>query len=319
VLAGLGAPPETAEVRLKAKGETLDAILTGRLNGNKAAMTGKLSFSGDVRLAMGMQRVQKDFVRLYSAAREEAGGIDFAAPSSSAPAPTADATAPPASAVPLSGSLDTPAAATLREEVKRVAEELFAAQLITATGGNVSARIPGGQEAWITPSQLFKGRLTADMMVRIDLDGNAADPDAAAPSSERLIHCEIYRARPDVEAVVHAHAAYATVLGMSGIPFAPVTTEAAFFGDIPQVSFIMPGSRELAVAVREALGVGPAVLLQNHGLVVAASSLRQAANAAEIIERVSQLIWSCHAVGKEPPTLPKDVLATLREIGRMMA
>lgn len=319
VLAGLGAPPETAEVRLKAKGETLDAILTGRLNGNKAAMTGKLSFSGDVRLAMGMQRVQKDFVRLYRAAREEAGGIDFAAPSSSAPAPTADATAPPASAVPLSGSLDTPAAATLREEVKRVAEELFAAQLITATGGNVSARIPGGQEAWITPSQLFKGRLTADMMVRIDLDGNAADPDAAAPSSERLIHCEIYRARPDVEAVVHAHAAYATVLGMSGIPFAPVTTEAAFFGDIPQVSFIMPGSRELAVAVREALGVGPAVLLQNHGLVVAASSLRQAANAAEIIERVSQLIWSCHAVGKEPPTLPKDVLATLREIGRMMA
>jgi ribulose-5-phosphate 4-epimerase/fuculose-1-phosphate aldolase len=122
-----------------------------------------------------------------------------------------------------------------------------------------------------------------------------------------------------VEAVVHAHAAYATVLGMSGIPFTPVTTEAAFFGDIPRVSFIMPGSRELAVAAREALGAGPAVLLQNHGLVVAASSLRQAANAAEIIERVSQLIWNCYAVGKRPPTLPKNVLATLREIGRMMA
>ena len=315
VLAGMGAPPETAEVRLKAKGETLDAILNGRLNGNKAAMTGKLSFSGDVRLAMGMQRVQKDLVRLYSAAREEAGGIDFAA----ALAPDEAAPALPAGAAPPLAPPDGSAAITLREEVTRVAEELFAAQLITATGGNVSARIPGGQEAWITPSQLFKGRLTADMMVRIDLDGNAADPDAAAPSSERLLHCEIYRARPDVEAVVHAHAAYATVLGMSGIPFAPVTTEAAFFGDIPRVSFIMPGSRELAVAVREALGAGTAVLLQNHGLVVAASSLRQAANAAEIIERVSQLIWSCHAVGKEPPTLPKDVLATLREIGRMMA
>ena len=79
VLAGRGAPSEPAQVRLKAKGETLDAILTGRLNGNKAAMTGKLSFSGDVRLAMGMQRVQKDFVRLYSAARAEAGGIDLTA------------------------------------------------------------------------------------------------------------------------------------------------------------------------------------------------------------------------------------------------
>jgi len=317
VLAGLGAPAQPAEVRLKAKGETLDAILTGRLNGNKAAMTGKLSFSGDVRLAMGMQRVQKDFVRLYSAAREEAGGIDFAAPAPAASAPAAGA--PPAAAAPLAARLDTPAATTLREEVARVAEELFAAQLITATGGNVSARIPGTQEAWITPSQLFKGRLTPDMMVRIDLDGNAADPDAAAPSSERLLHCEIYRARPEVEAVVHAHAAYATILGMSGIPFTPVTTEAAFFGDIPRVPFIMPGSRDLAVAVREALGAGSAVLMRNHGLVVAASSLRQAANAAEIVERVSQLIWSCHAVGKKPPTLPKDVLATLRDIGRMMA
>ncbi|MEI6451968.1 MAG: NAD(P)-dependent oxidoreductase, partial [Actinomycetes bacterium] len=319
VLAGLGASPQPAEVRLKAKGETLDAILTGRLNGNKAAMTGKLSFSGDVRLAMGMQRVQKDFVRLYSAARAEAGGIDFAAPASAASAAAASAGAPPAAAAPLAARLDAPAATTLREEVTRVAEELFAAQLITATGGNVSARIPGTQEAWITPSQLFKGRLTANMMVRIDLDGNAADPDAAAPSSERLLHCEIYRARPEVEAVVHAHAAYATILGMSGIPFTPVTTEAAFFGDIPRVPFIMPGSRELAVAVRKALGAGSAVLMQNHGLVVAASSLRQAANAAEIVERVSQLIWSCHAVGKKPPTLPKDVLATLRDIGRMMA
>jgi len=319
VLAGLGAPAQPAEVRLKAKGETLDAILTGRLNGNKAAMTGKLSFSGDVRLAMGMQRVQKDFVRLYSAAREEAGGIDFAAPAPAASAPAAGAAAPSAAAAPLTVRLDPAAGLTLREEVTRVAEELFAAQLITATGGNVSARIPGTQEAWITPSQLFKGRLTADMMVRLDLDGNAADPDAAAPSSERLLHCEIYRARPDVEAVVHAHAAYATILGVSGIPFTPVTTEAAFFGDIPRVPFIMPGSRELAVAVREALGAGSAVLMQNHGLVVAASSLRQAANAAEIVERVSQIIWSCHAVGKRPPSLPKDVLATLRDIGRMMA
>jgi len=333
VPAGLGPPPERAEVRLKAKGETLDAILTGRLNGNKAAMTGRLSFSGEVRLAMGMQRVQKDFVRLYSAARAEAGGIDFSAPEGTtaeaapltadtgrAPAPAEAATAPPGGSGAGSPAGDPGAAALeLREEVTRVVEELFAAQLLTATGGNVSARIPGSDVLWITPSQLFKGRLSPDMMVAVDLDGNAADPDAAAPSSERLLHCGIYRARPDVQAVIHAHAAYATILGMSGIPFAPVTTEAAFFGDIPRVPFIMPGSEELAAAARDALGDGSAVLLQNHGLVVAASSLRQAANSAEVIERVSHLIWGCHVAGAPAPTLPGDVLATLREIGRMMA
>jgi ribulose-5-phosphate 4-epimerase/fuculose-1-phosphate aldolase len=156
-------------------------------------------------------------------------------------------------------------------------------------------------------------------MVRVDLDGNAADPEAAAPSTERVLHCAIYRARPDVEAVVHAHAAYATILGMAGIPFTPVTTEAAFFGDIPRVPFLMPGSEALATAARDALGDGSAVLLQNHGLVVAASSQRQAANAAEVIERVSHLIWSCHVAGREAPILPEDVLGTLREIGRMMA
>ncbi len=209
--------------------------------------------------------------------------------------------------------------AAVREEVTRTAEELFAAELLTATGGNVSARIPGTDELWITPSQLFKGRLTPDMMVRVDLDGNAADPEAPAPSSERLLHCVIYRARPEIEAVVHAHAAYATILGMAGIPFTPVTTEAAFFGDIPRVPFIMPGGEALAVAARDALGDGSAVLLQNHGLVVAATSLRQAANAAEVIERVSHLIWSCHVAGREAPVLPADMLEMLREIGRMMA
>ena len=324
VVTGLRAPAQPAEVKLKAKAETLDAILTGRLNGNKAAMTGKLSFSGDVRLAMGMQKIQGDMVRLYSAAREEAGGIDFSAgsdASAAVPAPAAPAPGPAhtaAAAMPAARPV-APAVLTLRDEVTLATEEMFAAQLITATGGNVSARIPGTNEAWITPSQLFKGRLSPEMMVRIDLDGNSLDPDAPAPSSERLVHCEIYKARPDVEAIVHAHAAYATILGMSGLPFLPVTTEAAFLADVPRVPFIMPGSKELAAAVRQALGDGMAVLMQNHGLVVAASSLRHAANTAEVIERVSQLIWGCYAVGKKPSALPKDVLATLREIGRMLA
>ena len=332
VVAGLGAPAFPADVKLKAKAQILDAILTGRLNGNKAAMTGKLSFSGDVRLAMGMQKIQGDMVRLYSAARQQAGGIDFSAvdgvssatEGSALSATLASAALPPLAARAVATTLPAgrhapPSAATLRDEVTRITEEMFAAQLITPTGGNVSARIPGTNEAWISPSQLYKGGLSSEMMVRIDLDGNALDPDAPAPSSERLVHCEIYKARPDVEAVVHAHAAYATILGMSGLPFLPVTTEAAFLADLPRVPFIMPGSKELAAAVRQALGGGMAVLMQNHGLVVAASSLRRAADTAEVIERVCQLIWGCYAVGKKPPTLPKDVLVTLREIGRMLA
>ncbi|MCL5734559.1 MAG: class II aldolase/adducin family protein, partial [Actinobacteria bacterium] len=206
----------------------------------------------------------------------------------------------------------------LRERILRITEELLAADLITATGGNVSVRIPGAAEALVTPSQLDKGALSKDMMVRIDLEGNALDPDALAPSSESQLHSEIYKARLDVEAVIHTHATFATILGVANLPFLPVSTEAAFLGEIPRVPFIMPGSAELAKRVREALGDGMAVVLQNHGLVTTGSTLEHAANTAKLIERTSQIIWCCYALGKKPRTLPKNVLGVLREIGRMI-
>ena len=155
-------------------------------------------------------------------------------------------------------------------------------------------------------------------MVRIDLEGRSLDEDARSPSSEWRMHTAVYRARPDVEAVIHAHAPYATMLVMSGLPFLPISTEAAFLGDVPRVPFIMPGTQELADAVTAALGPGPAVLLQNHGILIAATSLRRAADLAEVLERTSQLILGCHAAGREPPVLPDDILATLREAGKMM-
>ncbi len=306
VVAGLGAPPTPAEVRMKATAEVLDGILTGRISGQKAAMSGKLSFSGDVRTAMGVQRVQGDLIRLYTAAREEAGGVDFAT-MAAAPAPTVVRPAP------------VPTGEDPRAEMVRAINELYQLGLITATGGNVSVRVEDREECWITPSQLYKGDLRPELMVRIDLAGNVLDEGVPVPSSEWPMHTAIYRARPEVRAVVHAHAPYATILALSGLPFLPITTEAAFLREVPVVPFIMPGTKELAEAVVKALGRNPVCLLQNHGVVVAATSLRRACNILEVVERTAQLIWGCYAVGRKPPVLPKEVLKTLRELGEMMA
>jgi len=305
VVAGLGAPPTPAEVRMKATAEVLDGILTGRLSGQKAAMSGKLSFSGDVRTAMGVQRVQGDLIRLYTAAREEAG----VAQADSLRHTAAQAVSP----------RYTPTGEDPRAEMVRAINELYQLGLITATGGNVSVRVEEREECWITPSQLYKGDLRPELMVRIDLSGNVLDEGVPAPSSEWPMHTAIYRARPEVRAIVHAHAPYATILALSGLPFLPVTTEAAFFREVPVVPFIMPGTKELAEAVVKAMGRNPVCLLQNHGVVVAATSLRRACNILEVVERTAQLIWGCYAVGKKPPTLPKDVVRTLREVGEMMA
>ena len=311
VTGDLGAPSEPAEVRLKMKADVLDGMFTGRLNAPRAAMTGKLSFSGDTRLAMGIQRIQADLCRLYALAREETGG------------PGDLATIPPAGSTPSSprrmnnGAMNNEQ--RQREALVQVVNELYAVGLITATGGNVSVRIPGTEQVLITPSQLFKGDLRPDVLVRIDMNGHALDAGALAPSSEWPIHCAVYQARPDVEAIVHAHAPQATILGLSGLPFLPISTESAFLGDVPRVPFILPGTKELAQAVVEALGSGAAVLMQNHGLLVAGSSLRRAANLVEVVERTAEVILGCYAVGKEPPTLPENVVATLREVGKMMA
>jgi len=301
VLAGLGAPPSPAEVRMKADAETLDGILTGRISGTKAAMSGKLAFSGDVRLAMGLQRIQGELIRLYSKAREEAGGIDFATIQKPTPAPSPPPTEDP------------------RAEMVQAINELYQLGLITATGGNVSVRIGGREECWITPSQIYKGALKPELMVRIDFQGNVLEEGSPAPSSEWPMHTAIYRARPDVGAIVHAHAPYATILALAGLSFLPITTEAAFLGEVPVVPFIMPGTKELAEAVVKALGQkNTACLLQNHGVVAAAADLRRACNIVEVVERTAQLIWGCYALGKKPKTLPKEALKAIREIGKMM-
>ncbi|MCS7285663.1 MAG: NAD(P)-dependent oxidoreductase [Anaerolineae bacterium] len=302
VIAGLGAPPEPAEVRMKASAETLDGIFSGRLSGTKAAMSGKLAFSGDVRLAMGMQRLQGDLVRLYNQAREEMGGVDFAG---AAPTPVVPAPAP--------------VREDLREEIVQAVSELYQLGLITATGGNVSVRIEGREECWITPSQLHKGTLRPEHIVRITFEGQALEPGALAPSSEWPMHTAIYRAQPEAQAIVHAHAPYATILALSRLPFLPVTTEAAFLKEVPVVPFIMPGTKELAQAVVKAMERSPVCLLQNHGVVVAASSLRQACNLVEIVERAAHLIVSCYMLGRKPVTLPRDVVRTLQNLGKMMA
>jgi autoinducer 2 (AI-2) kinase len=254
---------------------------------------------------MGLQRIQDDLSRLYTRAREEVGGIGDLALPKTVPAPSAPVAPPPAE--------------SLGVELVRVVTELYALGCITAIGGNVSARVLGADQILITPSQLHKGELHPGHLVQIDLEGQVLSADALAPSSEWPMHCAVYLARPDVGAIAHAHAPQATVLGLSGLPFLPISTEAAFLGDLPRVPFIMPGTQELAQAAVKALGDGPAVLLQNHGLLVAGSSLVRAAEIVQVIERTAEVILGCYAVGKKPPTLPKDVVATLRRLGKMMA
>jgi autoinducer 2 (AI-2) kinase len=305
VRAALGRADGAPDVRLRMKARVLDGMFSGRVSGMDMAMKGELFFAGDAARAMTLQHLQADLQRLYGAACEETGGtgdLDAIAPGAPAAAPSAP-----------QGDDDP------RLELIAVVRELHAAHLVTATGGNVSVRAAGQEALWITPSQLFKGDLRPELLVRIDLAGEPLDPDSRSPSSERLMHCAAYAARPEATAVVHAHAKNATILANAGLPFLPISTEAAFFGEIPRVPFLMPGTKELADAVAAALQDSWAVLMQNHGLLVAGRSLRRAADMVEIIERSSEVLLGCRAMGREPPLLPDDVVRQLRQMGDLVA
>jgi len=282
VAAGLGTSPRPSNVHLKMNAAILDGVFTGKVNGMRAAMTGKLSFSGDTNKAMAFQRLQGDLARLYQAARQAVGDPgDLTATDHAQPAPPPQPSADPAFPSP---SL-TAETEGVRDEVLKVVRDLYAKGIITPTGGNVSTRLEDNpNEIWITPSAVFKGDLRPEML-------------------ERHVHCAIYRHRPDVQAVIHSHAPQATLMALTGTPFLPISGDAAFFGEVPVVPFIRPGS----------------ILMQNHGLVVAGSSLRRAADVTDMVEATAAKLITCRLLGVNPPVLPDDVVAELRELGAMIA
>lgn len=322
VSTGLGPPPRKPDVTIKMKAVTLDGIFAGTESGMKAAMSGRLSFTGNTVKAMSMQRLQGNVTRLYRESRDAVGAAPdlSAVPDAAPPATGTPAAGLPSAAPVLAASASAVQPTTLAGTLCKVVAELVDAGLITSTGGNVSVRDPDRPDQMlVTPSNLNKGDLRPDLMVRTDLAGEPIGDSTYAPTSEREIHGSVLAARPEVGAVIHSHAPHATVMAMAGLPFLPISTEAAFVGDIPVVPFIMPGTPELADAVVGHLGRGCAVLMQNHGLVVAGSSLRRAADLTYIIEHTAEQLVACHMLGKTPPLLPAETLEMLREIGELIA
>jgi len=237
-------------------------------------------------------------------------GIRDAKPAAAAPA------APPQTSEQDTGQRDQ------RRELLDIVDELYQYHIITATGGNVAVRCDDNPDhCWITPGSVFKGDLRPELMVRITLDGEKVDPSSPAPSSEWGFHTQTLKKKPIANAVIHAHAPNATILANCGIPFLPISSEAAFFGDITRIPYTMPGSDELAELVSEALKTDWVVLMENHGIVVAGKSLRSASDMVQIIERTAEVILGCYQAsgGKPPKLLPQKAIDLFRSYADFIA
>ena len=216
-------------------------------------------------------------------------------------------------------------ASTYEEErlsVLAAGQEMARLGLVAGSSGNVSARIddPSGEERYlITPAGLPYGRMTAADLVLVNGELEPVEGEGV-PSSESLMHLAIYRARPDVQSIMHTHSIYASAAAVVGKAIPPVVDEMVISVGVgvEVADYGFPGSDELAENVVRALGDRRAVLLRNHGLCVAAGSPEQALAIAVLMERVAQIFFAAEAAGGAIG-LPRDSVESEQAVYRMQA
>jgi L-ribulose-5-phosphate 4-epimerase len=176
------------------------------------------------------------------------------------------------------------------ERIVKAGKELHAHGLVRGNSGNISARVPGTDTFLIKPSGACLDCLKPEEMVLVDLQGRKIRGKSMI-SMETPIHAAIYRARGDVQAVVHTHAPTATAFGIAKTEILPLQVEifARLPNGVPVVPFELPGSKALAEAVQKRIADYDAVILENHGIVTVGSTIEVACNLNEMVEEAAKI------------------------------
>ncbi len=188
-------------------------------------------------------------------------------------------------------------------------DRIYGYRMTTTSGGNISIREESG-EIWITPARLDKGRLQAHDIVHVAADGSWEGP--AKPSSELPLHQIIYRARPDVRAIVHAHPVALVAFSIvHDVPDTRVFHQGwRTCGEPVLAPYRLPGSAELGDAIAGALAAEHScAILENHGVVTVGGDLAQAFRRFEALEFVGKTIIKARLLGNEVHGLSDAELA----------
>ena len=179
----------------------------------------------------------------------------------------------------------------LREEICTLGQSVFARGLTPGSSGNISVRVDDG---WLmTPTNACLGRLDPVRLSKIDLQGNLVSGEK--PTKESFLHTSMYAQRPSAGAIVHLHSTHAVAVSVLADldPEEPIPPITAYYvmkiGKLALLPYYAPGDAALADAVREVAGRHHAVLLANHGPVIAGKDLETAVYATEELEETAKL------------------------------
>jgi L-fuculose-phosphate aldolase len=195
----------------------------------------------------------------------------------------------------------------IRREIVAFGKKVYEKGLVSATDGNISVRVMSDR-LMITPSGASLGNLNTEDLVYADLTGQVL-AGRGKPSSELPMHLEIYRHRPHVNAVMHAHPPFTTAFTVAGESLAsPVLPEVVImFGEIPVAPYGTPASEESAQSILNLIPDHDVIVLDHHGAVTLGKSLEDAFFKMEKLEHAASTLLAAKQIGGINPLTPSAV------------
>ncbi|MFP3900316.1 MAG: class II aldolase/adducin family protein [Acidimicrobiia bacterium] len=207
---------------------------------------------------------------------------------------------------------------TTREAVLATARTMLAQGLVEGTSGNISGRLPDGLVC-VTPSSVAYDTMALDDLVVIDLEGTVVEGHRS-PTTEKDLHLAVLRRYPELGAVIHTHAVYATMFALAHEPVPAVIEEVVVYlgGDVPCCGYRGTGTAELGDEVARHLHDRGAALLANHGLVTCGASPETALRNAALVERTAKIVWGTRAMRATIHPLPEKVNTDMAGVYRYL-
>jgi len=213
---------------------------------------------------------------------------------------------------------DSPAAASIKEEIIRVGRKLWERQYVDGNGGNISYRI-AQKYVICTPTMCSKGDLVTEDLSLIDLE-NVRLCGERPHTSEILLHLEIYKAVPQARAVIHCHPPHATAYAITGLlpPGNVIPEQEVFVGPVAVTPYETPGTEKFAESVLPYVRNHNTILLGNHGIVCWADTVTHAEWLVEIVDTYCRTILLASSLSSPIKTIAADKIAELLEIKKKL-
>ena len=205
----------------------------------------------------------------------------------------------------------------LKKLFVEIGRRIWERNYVAANDGNITVRL-NDNEILTTPTGVSKGFMTTDMIIKVDLSGKviSGNPNFR-PSSEVKMHLDVYKERPDIKSVVHAHPPFATSFAVAGIPLDKCVLPEAIIviGAVPIAKYGLPSTDELPDMIRPHIQKNDVILLENHGALTLGSDLLNAYHKMETLEHTASIISKAIQLGNLGilPENERDRLMTLRE------